>query len=86
MQASQGQARTYASPILADGKLFITTRTAGVITLAAKPVFEQLGQCILANDRTDFSATPMITGNQLFLRSNQALYCFTAAAGSSRAD
>ena len=86
LQVAQGQARVYASPVLADGKLFITTRTAGAILLAAKPAFQQLAQNVVTGDRTDFSATPMITGNQLFLRSNQALYCFTAAAGSSRAD
>ncbi len=79
LQLSQGQGRIYASPILADGKLFITTRTAGTVVLAAKPAFEQLAENPVADDRTDFSATPMLTGNQLFLRSNRALYCFAAA-------
>ncbi len=86
LRLSDGSARAYASPVLADGKLFITTRTGGTIILAAKPAFEQLGQNVVAGDRTDFSGTPMITGNQLFLRSNRALYCFTASAGGNRPD
>lgn len=86
LRLSQGSGRIYASPILVDGKLIITTRTAGTVVLAAKPVFEQLAENTVAGDRTDFSATPMVTGNQLFLRSNRALYCFAAGAGSSPAN
>lgn len=34
-----------------------------------------LGQCRIAGDDTDFNATPAVAGNQIFLRSNRALYC-----------
>lgn len=79
----RGGARTYASPILADGKLFLATRNSGTLVIAAKPVFEQLAQNVIADDRTDFSATPMISGREIFLRSNRALYCFAAEAGGA---
>jgi len=85
LQVPQGSARVYASPVLADGKLFIPTRTTGTVVLAAKPVFAQLALNLVASDRTDFSATPMIMGNQVILRSNWGLYCF-AASGSNRSD
>jgi hypothetical protein len=31
------------------------------------------------NDDSDFNATPAISGNQLFLRSNRFLYCVRAS-------
>jgi outer membrane protein assembly factor BamB len=84
LRVSRGPAKVYASPILADGKLFITTRTAGSVILPANPAFEQLAENIIGDDDTDFSATPIICGNQILLRSNRALYCFTAAVGGGQ--
>lgn len=80
VRLSQGSARIYASPVLADGKLFIPTRTAGSVVLAAKPAFAQLAENEVAGDRSDFSATPMVIGKRLFLRSNWGLYCFAEAS------
>ncbi len=65
----------YASTILADGKLYCTSRKNGTFVLAAKPQFEVLATNIIAGDDTQFNATPAVDGNRLYLRSDKALYC-----------
>jgi hypothetical protein len=64
----------YASPLLIGDNLVIVTRTAGTVILAAKPEFEQLGTNKLL-DNSQFNATPAVSADQLFLRSNLAIYC-----------
>lgn len=64
----------YASPVLAQGRIYAVSRRQGMFVLAAKPKFELLGQCQLDDD-TDFNASPAIKEGQLFLRSNTTLYC-----------
>jgi outer membrane protein assembly factor BamB len=64
----------YASLVLADGHLYAVTRKAGVFVYAvgtsfSKPSVMKLGE------GEDFSATPAISGNSMFLRSDTALYC-----------
>ena len=65
----------YASPVLCDGKLFIPSRWEGVYVIAAKPEFELLAENRFPHDDSDFNGTPAISGKQMFLRSNKALYC-----------
>ncbi len=65
----------YASPVVANGKIYIPTRWDGVLVVDAKPVFKVLSQNHFTGDDSDFNATPAISNNQLFLRSNQFLYC-----------
>jgi hypothetical protein len=67
--------RIYAS-IVSDGdKLFLTTRDAGVLVLAAEPEYRELAINKLGSDEELFNATPAIVGDQLLLRSDQAVYC-----------
>lgn len=67
--------RVYAS-IVSDGeKLFLTTREAGVLVLAATPEYKKLAINKLGTDKERFSATPAIVGDRLLLRSDQYLYC-----------
>lgn len=69
------RSRVYAS-IVGDGKhLFLTTRDAGVLVLAASPEYTEIAVNRLGNPEERFNATPAIAGNQLFLRSDAALYC-----------
>ena len=82
LEGGRGGGRTYASPILADGKLFLATRGAGTLVIAAKPTYRLLARNVIADDPSDFSATPMIVGREIFLRSNRALYCFAGVGGS----
>lgn len=67
----------YASPVLADGRLYAVSRKAGVFVLGAGDKFEQLAQNPPL-DASDFNASPAIVGRQLFLRSNKFLYCLEA--------
>lgn len=65
----------YASPVLCDDKLFVASRWEGVYVIAAKPEFELLAHNKFEDDDSDFNGTPAISGRQMFLRSNKALYC-----------
>jgi outer membrane protein assembly factor BamB len=65
----------YASPVLCDGKLFVPSRWEGVYVIAASPKFELLAQNRFPDDDSDFNGTPAISGKQMLLRSNKALYC-----------
>lgn len=78
--ASGGQRRGggkpfYASTILADGKLYCTSRNNGTFVLAAKPQYELLSKNVIDTDTTQFNATPAVDGNRLYLRSDKMLYC-----------
>ncbi len=68
----------YASPVQADGKLYVPSRKAGVFVLKAGDTFEQL-QLNPPLDDSDFNASPAAVGKQLFLRSNKFIYCLEAA-------
>lgn len=70
-----GNRPVYASPVVANGKIYVPTRWDGVLVLQAKPVFKILSQNQFSGDDSDFNATPSISNNQIFLRSNQFLYC-----------
>ena len=63
----------YASSIIADGKIFVVTRRGGTIVLAAKPEFEKLAHNRLTDD-AQFNASPIVSGQTLYLRSDRNLY------------
>ena len=65
----------YASVVLAGDKLICVSRKGGTFVLAAKPEFQQLAHNQFASDESDFNASPAISDGQLFIRSNQFLYC-----------
>ncbi len=64
----------YASPVVANGKIYVQTRWDGLLVLQAKPEFNVLAQNKFSGDESDFNATPAISNHQIFLRSNQFLY------------
>jgi outer membrane protein assembly factor BamB len=69
------RSRVYAS-IIGDGKnLFLTTRDAGVLVLAASPEYTEIATNRLGGPEERFNATPAIVDDRLFLRSDAALYC-----------
>ena len=74
LQISGPGDKVYASPVLAEGKLFVTSRQGGAIVLAAEPEFEMLAENDLG-DPSVFNGTPVISNGQLLLRSDRALYC-----------
>jgi outer membrane protein assembly factor BamB len=63
----------YASPVIADGKLYYVSRTAGTFVLEAGPKFKLLAHNTL--DDSVFNGSPAVSGSQLFLRSDRYLYC-----------
>ena len=69
------RSRVYAS-IVGDGeKLFLTTRDAGVLVLAASPEYKELAVNKLGDEDEKFNATPAIAGEKLLIRSDTSLYC-----------
>jgi len=72
--SGRGGRPVYASPVLAGGKLYVVSRWKGTFVLPAKPKFEVIARNELG-DESDFSGTPAIVGDRMFLRSNERLYC-----------
>ena len=68
----------YASPLLADGRIYITGRGGRTVVIAAKPKFEQLAESTLEDNRGMFNASAAPAGPRLLLRSNRFLYCLGA--------
>lgn len=65
----------YASPVLADGKIYVPTRVDGTYVLAASPKFEVLAHNTFETDASSFDGTVAISRGQLFIRSLEYLYC-----------
>lgn len=65
----------YASPVLADGKLYYVSRYGRVYVLAAKPEFELIAMNEMLPDKGPFNASPVVHKSQILLRSDGYLYC-----------
>jgi hypothetical protein len=65
----------YASPVLAEGRLYYFDRWGSAVVLAARPEFEQLAVNRIEGDRTRFDGSPAVDGNRLLMRSGKFLYC-----------
>jgi outer membrane protein assembly factor BamB len=65
----------YASPVLADGKIYCASREAGVYVIEAGPKFKLLAHNTIKTDTSIFNASPAVSASQLFLRSDRYLYC-----------
>lgn len=65
----------YASAVAADDKIYIPSRTSGVFVIAANAEFKLLACNKFAGDESRFDGTPAISDGQIFLRSNEYLYC-----------
>jgi len=74
-----GRFAVYASVVAAEGRIYAVTRKSGTFVLAAKPQLEILAQNHFASDESDFNASPAISNQRLFLRSNRFLYCVQAS-------
>ena len=65
----------YSSPVIADGKIYQFTRDGTCYVLTAKPTYELLATNRFESDPSGFNATPALSNGQMFVRSNQYLYC-----------
>jgi hypothetical protein len=69
-----GVGQVYASPVLADGKLYYVSRAGRTFVVAASPKYERLAVNDLGDAGT-FNASPAVAGSRLYLRSDRFLYC-----------
>jgi len=70
---STGIGRTSSSPILADGKLYVTSETAETAVVEAGPKFRLISVNKL--DGTYTLSTPAFVDNEIILRTATHLYC-----------
>lgn len=65
--------QVYASPLLADGRVYYLTREGKAFVVAAKPEFEELAVNDL-NDGSLFNGSFAVDGSRLLVRSDKFLY------------
>jgi outer membrane protein assembly factor BamB len=73
-----GMGGDYASPVIADGKIYFTGRNGEIYVLEAGTEFKPLAVNRVTAESEDFSATPAISKGDIFIRSNKHLYCVSA--------
>lgn len=76
-QRLPGLREVYASPVCANGRIYITSREGVTIVIKSGSTFEQLAVNQL-NDEVD--ASPAIIGNAIYLRGRQYMYCIAQNA------
>lgn len=64
----------YASPIVADSRIYYVSRKNGAYVVPAEPRFQILSHNVIANDDSVFNASPVVLGKGLLLRSDKFLY------------
>lgn len=66
--------QVYASPVLADGKLYYFNRQGTAFVLPAKPNYELLATNEVES-RATFNSSPAVADNRMFIRTDKAIYC-----------
>ena len=69
--------QVYASPVLADGKIYYVGRGGKTYVVAASPEYKLLATNDLG-DRSAFNSSPVVADRRLFIRSNKSLYAIGA--------
>ncbi len=69
-----GGSPVYASPIKVGEHLYVVTRRSGTYVFEATPEMKQIAKSEPL-DESDFNATPAISNDRVYLRSNRAIYC-----------
>ncbi len=67
----------YASPVAAGDRIYFLTRNGDTFVIRAADQFEQLAVNRVTDEPEDFSATPAISDDQIFIRSSRHIYCVT---------
>ncbi len=70
-----GIGRTSGSPVLADGKIYLTSETAETAVVQAGPTYKLLGKNPLDGSYT--LCTPAFADGEIFIRTGTHLYCVT---------
>jgi outer membrane protein assembly factor BamB len=71
-QRLDGITGIYASPVAAQGRVYLAGRNGVTLVVKHGPRFEVMAQNVL-ND--SFNASPVIVGKELYLRGHKYLYC-----------
>ena len=74
-QRLPGPSSFKASPVGVNGKLYLSSEEGRIFVVRMGPTFELLGTNTLEN--AVFVATPAIVGGEIFLRSQDTLYCIS---------
>ena len=75
LQRIDGVPNVFASPVGADGRVYITGQDGGTAVIKHGPTYE-----VLATNKLDdrFDASPALVDNELYLRGYRYLYCLAA--------
>ena len=73
LKPASGQ--VWASPVLADGKIYYTSQQNVTYVVAAQPKFKQLARNVFEDDKSRGNASIAVSNGQLLLRNDQYLYC-----------
>jgi outer membrane protein assembly factor BamB len=71
-QRLEGLGNIYASPVGADGRVYVMDRDGNSMVIRNQQKFEVLAQNKLEDT---FDASPAIAGDELFLRGHKYMYC-----------
>jgi outer membrane protein assembly factor BamB len=71
----------YASPVAADGRVYIAGADGAILVLRHGPTFEALATNMLDDG---FMASPALVDNEIYLRGNKYLYCIAETGGDGR--
>ena len=63
----------YASPVVADGRIYATSQEGKVVVIQPGPEWEVLAVNAL---NEPVNATPAFVDGRIFIRTHQNLYCF----------
>lgn len=74
----EGGRPVYASPILVAGKIYVVSRRKGTFVYEPGSELRILSHNVIADDATDFNASPAVSEGKLYLRSDKALYCIAS--------
>ena len=74
-QRLRGLRDVYASPVAAAGNIYIASRGGQVKVIKAGPTFVEVATNSLDDE---FDASPVVIGDELYLRGRKSLYCIAA--------
>jgi outer membrane protein assembly factor BamB len=73
-----GSGLIYASPLLADGKIYYVSQHNGTYVVPSAPKFELLAHNIFADEDSRTNASPVVDDHRLLLRNDKHIYCIGA--------
>ncbi|QDV23292.1 outer membrane protein assembly factor BamB family protein [Aureliella helgolandensis] len=73
-----GRSSDYASPVIADGKLYFVNGSGQTFVWQLGDELEQLSVNRVTDESESFGGTPAVSQGRIFLRSDKHLYCVAA--------